>query len=154
MTTNAQIVASFLEAQGHRTAVEHLDPNEEAVLVRFRARGTAFFVATSQSDPTFFTLTTTVMLPTWARDQAQGAPIVLALQNDYKAVKFFYGDEDTLVASIEQFSASADEFVTHLWRCVGIIREASSAAITRIIDRGESRAAAEKFINDFMRGSE
>lgn len=118
-------------------------------------RGQTIVVMTSGIDPTYFSIALPYVLPEWARDQADAAAILLDLQSSFKAVKFFYsGDGTTLISAVEQFSASADEFSTHFWRLVGIVRDAGSAAIERILDRSETKAAADKFIHDIMGGQD
>ncbi len=118
-----------------------------------RVRGQSIAVMTSGTDTTYFSIALPYVLPEWARDQAQAAPILLDLQSTFKAVKFFYSsDGGTLISAVEQFSGSAEEFSTHFWRLVGIVRDAGSSAVERILDRSETRAAADRFISDFMRG--
>ena len=108
---------------------------------------------TSGTDPTYFSIALPYVLPEWARDQLQAGPILLDLQSTFKAVKFFYTNGGaTLISAIEQFSSSPDEFAVHFWRLVGIVRDAGSTAIERILDRSETRAAADRFISNFMRG--
>jgi hypothetical protein len=118
-------------------------------------RGQTLAVMTSGTDPTYFSIALPYVLPEWARDQLQAAPILLELQSTFKAVKFFYTNEGaTLISAVEQFCGSADEFATHFWRLVGIVRDAGSSAIERILDRSETRAAADRFISTFMRGQD
>lgn len=123
--------------------------------IRLRVRGQTLVVMTSGIDPAYYSVALPYVLPEWARDQVDAAGILLELQSSFKAVKFYYSaDGSTLVSAAEQFSASPEEFSTHFWRLVGIVRDAGSAAVERILDRSETKAAADKFIHDIMGGQD
>jgi len=144
----------FIESEGHRAELE-LHDTDGGATIRLRVRGQTLAVMTSGTDPTYFSIALPYVLPEWARDQLQAAPILLELQSTFKAVKFFYTNEGaTLISAVEQFCGSADEFAAHFWRLVGIVRDAGSSAIERILDRSETRAAADRFISTFMRGQD
>ncbi len=142
----------FIEAEGHRAELE-LHESGGGATIRLRVRGQTLAVMTGGGDPTYFSIALPYVLPEWARDQATAAPILLELQSTFKVVKFFYSaDGTTLVSAVEQFSSSVDEFAQHFWRLIGIVRDAGSAAIERILDRSETRMAVDKFIHEFERG--
>lgn len=148
-----EAVLRFIENEGHRVEIDASDENAGESSIRLRVRGHVVTVGISERDPRYFSVSIAYALPEWAHDIPQSAPLLLDLQASFKAVKFFYGrGGSTLVSAIEQFSSTPDEFTAHFWRIVGIVRDAGLAAVERILDRSESKAAAEKFINDFMRG--
>jgi hypothetical protein len=124
-------------------------------VIRLRVRGQAVSVGTSERDPTYYSVSIAFALPDYVSEPAQSAATLLDLQASFKAVKFFFAQGGTvLVAAIEQFSSTPQEFTQQFWRIVGIVRDAGTTAVERILDRSESKAAAEKFINDFMRGQD
>ena len=130
------------------------DRQSGAVTIRLRVRGQIIAVGVNERDPSFFSLSIAYSLPEWSRDRAQNAPILLDAQGTFKAVKFFLAhDGAALVAAIEQFADTPAAFTKQFWRLVEILRDAGAAAIERILDRSESKIAAERFINDFMRGN-
>jgi hypothetical protein len=146
-------VVAFIEATGHKTELEILDAERGTATIRLRVRGQIFAVGTTEADPAYYSVSLAFALPEWARDRGQHAPILLQLQATFKAVKFFFAhDGAALIVAIEQFSGTPEEFTQHFWRIVGIVRDAGTTAIEHILDRSETKAAAEKFINDFMRG--
>ena len=121
--------------------------------IHFRTRGNDVAVTVSERDASYFSVSTAFELPPWAHDRAKNGEIFLELQASLKAVKFFYIDEGAaFVAAIEQFSSSAEEFEKILWRIVGIVREAGTTALERILDSNVTKGAAEKFINEFTKG--
>ncbi len=146
-------IARFIESQGHRTEISLLDESGSVATIHFRTRGNDVAVTVSEKDANYFSVSTAFELPPWAHDRAKNAEIFLDLQASLKAVKFFYIDQgNAFVAAIEQFSSSTEEFEKILWRVTGIVREAGTTALERILDSNVTKAAAEKFINEFMKG--
>lgn len=153
MSTAAEHIAAFLLEEGHRPQIDDIDPENGVTAVHFRARGRTFTVAVSQRDPHFFSVSSAYELPDWARDETQSAPVLVELQSIYKSIKFFYTENGgAIVAAVEQISSDVDEFCSQFWRLVSIVRDGANAALERIIDHSETKAAADKFINDFMSG--
>lgn len=148
-----EIIARFIESEGHRAEIDVESESAGDAIIRLRVRGQSVSVGTSERDPSYFSVSIAFVLPDFVYDPVQSAPLLLELQASFKAVKFFYAQGGTvLVAAIEQFSSTPEEFTQQFWRIVGIVRDAGIAAVERILDGSESKAAAEKFINDFMRG--
>jgi hypothetical protein len=146
---------AFIESEGHKTDVEIVDPKTGSATIRLRVRGQIVTVGTSERDETYFSVSIAYELPEWARDVAQSAPIALDVQSTFKAVKFFYAHQgEALVSAVELFASNPESFASQFWRIVSIARDAGNAAVSRILDITESKAAAEKFIHEFMRGQE
>ncbi len=153
MSASSDQIAAFLLEEGHKARVDDIDPENGLTAIHFRARGRTFTVVVSERDPHFFSISSTYDLPDWARDEAQSAPVLVELQSIYKSIKFFYTDNGAaIVAAVEQISSDATEFCSQFWRLVSIVRDGANAALERIIDHSETKAAADKFINDFMKG--
>ncbi|GEM_PF-1383997 len=153
MQTDRERLVQLLAHDGHRAEVERHDESERFVSVHFRARHKHVTVTLTDTDTRFFAVAIAFELPEWARDRTRSAPILIDLQASFKAVKFYFSDDGAaLLAAVEQFSSSIDEFYKHVWRIVGVLHEAGSVAMERILDSSESKAAADKFIQDFMRG--
>ena len=148
-----EIVARFIESEGHRAEIDVESESAGDAVIRLRVRGQSVSVGTSERDPNYFSVSIAFVLPDFVAEPAQSAAALLELQASFKAVKFFFAQGGTvLVSAIEQFSSTPQEFTEQFWRIVGIVRDAGMAAVERILDRSESKAAAERFINDFMRG--
>lgn len=144
---------AFIQAEGHKTDVEIVDPATGSATIRLRVRGQIVTVGTSERDATYFSVSIAYELPEWARDVTQSAPILLEVQSQFKAVKFFYAHQGgALVSAVEMFSADPAAFASQFWRIVSIARDAGNAAVLRVLDTSETKAAAEKFIHEFMRG--
>jgi len=148
-------IARFIADEGHRTNIDVHDDRPEVAAITLRARGQQIWVSVSEDDETFYVVAAMHELPSWARDERQNAALLLELQESMKAVKFYPShDRAGVVSAVEQFSSSPEEFMQHFWKLVALVRESGASAVARILDRTESKAAAEKFIDGFMRGSQ
>jgi len=148
-------IAHFIAEEGHRTTIELHGENPDVAAITLRARGQQIWVSVSEDDETFYVVAAMHELPTWARDAKQNAALLLELQESMKAVKFYPSqDRAGVVAAVEQFASSPEEFMQHFWKLVELVRESGASAVARILDRTESKSAAEKFIDAFMRGSQ
>ena len=56
------------------------------------------------------------------------------------------------VATIEFEGPNVQAFTARFWEIVGRLRDAGNSAVERMVDRSESKAAADKFIRQFMKG--
>lgn len=151
---NREHIAAYLVNAGHRTEVFIHNEDQSYATVHFRTRGHAFTISVTEQDQQFFAVSTPFEVPGFARDQSRSAPTLLDLQGTFKAIKFYFGENsETLVAAVEQF-CTVDDFCEHLWRIVSVLRDAGRTALEQIVDRSESKAAADKFIGEFMKGQQ
>ena len=130
-----------------------VDAETGTATLRFRVRGQYVTVSTTEHDPTYYSISIAYELPEWSREPALSAPILLDVQASYKAVKFFYAHGGAaLVSAVEMFATDPESFATQFWRCISVAREAGTLAVSRVLDTTQTKAAAEKFIHEFMRG--
>lgn len=155
MTLVRELVSRFIEGEGHKVDVASLDEEGGISEILFRTRGQVFSVTTSETEPGNFTISTAYEIPDWAREQSQNAETLEHVHDDYPDVAFVLAHDDALfVATSDQESGSPEAFMIVFWDIVSRVREAGGHAIELILDRTESKAAAEKFINSFMRGND
>lgn len=155
MTRVREMISKFIESEGHRVDVASLDDETGTSEILFRTRGQVFSVTTYENEPGTFTISTAYEVPDWAREQAQNAETLEHVHDEYPDVGFVLAHDDALfVATNDQETGSPEGFMLVFWDAVSRVREAGTLAIERIVDRTESKAAAEKFIESFMRGND
>lgn len=155
MTLVRELISKFIEAEGHKVDVAELDEGAGISEILFRTRGQVFSVTTYEHEPGSFTVSTAYEVPEWAREQSQNAETLEHVHDEYPDIGFVLAHDDALfVATNEQETGTPEAFMIVFWDAVSRVREAGSRAIERIVDRTESKAAAEKFINSFMKSNE
>lgn len=146
-------IANFIEAEGHKADASTLDEADGISEILFRARGQVFSVTTYEQDPGFYTISTAYEIPDWAREQSTNSETLSHVEDDHPEVRFILAHDGALfVASSDEDPGSPEAFTRVFWDSVGRVRAAGTQAIERIVDRTESKAAAEKFISQFMKG--
>lgn len=155
MTLVRELISKFIESEGHKVDVASLDEAGGISEILFRSRGQVFSVTTYEREPGSFTVSTAYEVPDWAREQTQNAETLAAVHQEFDDVTFVLAHDDALfVATHDQETGSPEAFMVVFWDVVARVREAGSRAIERIVDRTESKAAAEKFINSFMKSND
>lgn len=151
MTTRDD-VARFIQAEGHRVEVTAAEGGESGELL-FRTRGYVFSVGVREGDPPRFEIATAYEIPPWARERAQNATTLQDVANDVGDVHFtLAANGKNFVVTLEYGTGPLKTFLQDFWPNVARVREAGVAALERILDRSESRAAADKFIKSLTRG--
>jgi hypothetical protein len=144
-------IAHFIEQEGHRVDISPVDADGTIAEILFRTRGQLFSVTTSESEPGVFTLSTAYEIPDWAQERSQNAETLVRVNQEYPGVAFAMAHDGALfVATSREEHDSPQAFAQSFWESVARLREAGTQAIERILDRTESKSAAEKFINSFM----
>lgn len=155
MTRVRELISNFIESEGHKVDVAALDEEAGTSEILFRTRGQVFSVTTYEHEPGSFTISTAYEVPDWAREQSQNAETLEHVHDEYPDVGFVLAHDDALfVATNDQEAGSPEAFMIVFWDAVARVREAGTHAIERIVDRTESKAAAEKFIESFMKGND
>ena len=86
------------------------------------------------------------------RDPAHARALLADLADEYPEARFVLSEDDAvLVATVEYEALDLDLFLASFWEAVGQLRDAGTAAIARMVDRSESKSAADKFIRQFMK---
>ncbi len=151
MTLLREELARFIQAEGHRVEVALAGDGVAELL--FRSRGYVFSVGVREGEPPHFQIATAYEIPPWARERAQNAVTLRDVANDVGAVHFVLAPNGkNFVVTLDCAGASPQEFQRDFWTSVARVREAGVAALERILDRSESRAAANKFIKSLTRG--
>ncbi|MBV8149151.1 MAG: hypothetical protein JO092_08675 [Candidatus Eremiobacteraeota bacterium] len=151
--TVAERIARFIQDQGHRVEVTHANGAEELSELVFRARGQVFSVSVSELEPQRLSISTAYEIPNWVQNRSQALDALGEAEGAFPEARFMLAQEDTIfVATVEYQASEVDAFVQHFWTLVGRLREAGTAAVERMVDRSESKAAADKFIRQFMKG--
>jgi hypothetical protein len=150
-----EAIARFLESEGHQVDATPVDPETGMSELLFRTRGQVFSVTTSEQSPGSFSISTAYEIPDWARERQQNAETLERIGNDHPGVAFTLTHDGSLfVATLDEEAGSTEVFTHAFWGLVARVRNAGTQAIEFIVDRTESRVAAEKFINSFMRGEQ
>jgi hypothetical protein len=146
-------VARFIESEGHRVDTALVgDAPERAELV-FRTRGQTYSVAVSELEPERFSLSTAYEVPESVRGPAHTHDVLDDLAGEYPETRFALAHDDTIfIATVEYQALDVESFLENFWEIVGQLREAGSGAVERMVDRSESKSAADKFIRQFMKG--
>lgn len=146
-------VAQFIQSEGHKVDVSPVDDDGGVTEILFRTRGQVFSVTTYENDPGSYLVSTAYEVPDWARERGQNAETLERVNEDFPDITFIMAHDGGLfVATAEEEPGSPEAFTLSFWETVSRVREAGASAIERIVDRTESKAAAEKFINSFMGG--
>jgi hypothetical protein len=151
--TLAERLARFITEQGHRVEVTHVEGSEELSEVVFRTRGQIFSVSVSELEPQRFSISTAYEIPDWVQTRAHALDALGEAETQFPEARFMLAHDDTIfVASVEYQTTDFDVFTRHFWTLVGRLREAGTSAVERMVDRSESKAAADKFIRQFIKG--
>ena len=146
-------VARFIQGEGHKVDVSIVDEDAGIAELLFRTRGQVFSIITSEKNPGQFTISTAYEIPDWARDAQHNTESMDHIEDEFPGVQLLPAHDGSLfVASLEEELSSTEEFTSEFWDVLGQVREAGSRCIELIMNRTESKAAAEKFISSFMRG--
>lgn len=147
-------IAQFIQEQGHRVETARVADADELSELVFRTRGQTFSLAVSELEPERFSLSTAYEVPDTVRDPGQVRDALQELEGDDPQLRFTLAHDDTIfIITLESRSTGVDELLEGFWDVVGRVRQSGSAAIERMLDRSESKAAADKFIRQFMKGS-
>lgn len=150
-----EAISQFIQSEGHKVDIAPVDEKAGVTEILFRTRGQVFSVTTYESDPGSFVVSTAYEVPDWARERSQNAETLLSVNEEFPDVAFIMAHDGGLfVATAQEEPGSPEAFTQTFWDVVTRVREAGASAIERIVDRTESKAAAEKFINSFMRGEQ
>lgn len=150
-----ETIAQFIAGEGHKVDVAPVDEEGGIAEILFKTRGQVFSVTTYENDPGTYMISTAYEVPDWARERSQTAETLERVNEDYPDITFVMAHDGGLfVATAQEEPGSPEAFTLAFWETVARVREAGARAIERIVDRTESKAAAEKFINSFMRGGQ
>jgi hypothetical protein len=153
MTPVREQLARFIQSEGHRVEMTLSAGDENAAELLFRARGSVVSIHVIEGDPASFQIATAYEIPSWARERAQNASTLHDVATVLDSVRFTLASNGrTFAATLDCGAIALDAFQRDLWVNVARVREAGVAAIERILDRSESRAAANKFIRSLQRG--
>ncbi|HKU80575.1 MAG TPA: hypothetical protein VJP76_00295 [Candidatus Tumulicola sp.] len=146
-------IAQFIESEGHCVEIAPVGDTPELAEIVFRTRGQTYSVAVSEAEPDRFSISTAYEVPETVRDHVHTREIFADLANDYPETRFSLAQDDSIfIATTEYEAMDVEAFVDAFWQIVGQLREAGTGAIERMVDRSESKAAADKFISQFMKG--
>ncbi len=146
-------IARFIEGEGHRVETAAVGDTEELAELVFRTRGQTFSVAVSDADPQRFSLSTAYEVPTEVRDRTQASDALRDVEVDFPETRFTLAHDDTIfIATVEYDALDVEAFLENFWEIVGRLRDSGTGAVERMVDRSESKAAADKFIRQFMKG--
>ncbi len=155
MASVRERIVQFIESEGHRVDASPLDEAEGVSELLFRTRGQVFSVTTFEQNPGAFTISTAYEIPDWARERGQNVETLARVNDEFPDVAFVMAHDGGLfVTTSDEAPGSPEAFTRTFWERVGRVREAGARAIEDIVDRTESKAAAEKFINSFMRSEQ
>jgi hypothetical protein len=146
-------VAAFIESEGHRADIAAADDCSDLAEIVFRTRGQTFSVTTSELDPRRFRISTAYEVPELLPELALTRDALADVEAEYPATRFVLAHDNTIVvATIDCEAESVGAFIDEFWRVVARLREAGATALERMVDRSESKAAADKFIRQFTQG--
>jgi len=145
-------IARYIREQGHRVDIAPVEASDQLSELVFRTRGQTFSLAVSEAEPERFSLSTAYEVPDGVSDQSQVRDALGDI--DDPTLRFTLAHDDTIfIVTLESRTTSVDELLEHFWDVVGQLRVAGQAAVERMLDRSQSKAAADKFIRQFMKGS-
>jgi hypothetical protein len=151
--TAAERIERFLEAEGHRVETSPIEGVGDLCELVFRTRGQMFSISVSELEPNRYTLSTAYEIPDWVGDRSHTLDVFNDVETDFPETRFILAHDDTIfVATVEYQTDDVETFFKHFWNVIGRLREAGNAAVERIVDRSESKMAADKFIRQFMKG--
>jgi len=146
-------VARFIESEGHRVDTTLVGDAPELAELVFRTRGQTFSVAVSELERQRFSLSTAYEVPDWVRDRTRAREALVDVESDFPETRFTLAHDDTIfVATVEYDAMDVEAFLENFWDIIGRLRDAGTDAVEHIVDRSESKAAADKFIRQFMKG--
>jgi hypothetical protein len=146
-------VARFIESEGHRVDTTLVGDAPELAELVFRTRGQTFSVAVSELEPQRFSLSTAYEVPDWVRDRTRAREALVDVEGDFPETRFTLAHDDTIfVATVEYDAMDVAAFLENFWDIVGRLRDAGTGAVEHMVDRSESKAAADEFIRQFMKG--
>ena len=154
MSNVRERMASFIEGEGHRVDATPVDPGSGVSELLFRTRGQVFSVTTNENDAGLLSISTAYEIPEWARERALNAETLERVRAEYDIVFTLAHDGSLFVATLDEKADSMQELLNVFWALIARLREAGQEAIEDIVDRTESKVAAEKFINSFMMGDQ
>ena len=67
------LVAQFIQSEGHKVDVSPVDDGEGITEILFRTRGQVFSVTTYENEPGTYMVSTAYEVPDWARERGQTA---------------------------------------------------------------------------------
>jgi hypothetical protein len=152
MPNARELIKRFIESEGHK--VDAAPPDDAGVSeLLFRTRGQVFSVTTAEDDDAAFSISTAYEIPEWAREPTQNSEALERVHVEHPDVIFTLAHDGSLfVATLDEHAQSSQELINGFWLLVARLRDAGAQAIEDIVDRTESKVAAEKFINSFMMG--
>ncbi|HUN28349.1 MAG TPA: hypothetical protein VMV65_00960 [Alphaproteobacteria bacterium] len=151
MPSAREVITRFIESEGHRVDATPVDPETGVSELLFRTRGQVFSVTTSEHDENALSISTAYEIPDWARERNQNDEALERVHKAHPAVVFTLAhDSGLFVATLDERAASPQDLMNGFWTLVARLRDAGAQAIEDIVDRTESKVAAEKFINSFM----
>lgn len=143
----------FIEGEGHRVDASPVDPGSGVSELLFRTRGQVFSVTTNENDSGLLSISTAYEIPEWARERTQNTEALERVRAGHAGIAFTLAHDGGLfVATVDEKTDSMQEIMHGFWLLVNRVRDAGQEAIEDIVDRTESKVAAEKFINSFMMG--
>ena len=145
-------LARFIQSEGHRVELTFLDEDGRDAELLFRTRGYIVSVSVREGDAPHFAVTTGYEIPPWSRERGQNATTLQDIARDAGEVTFTLAPNGKSFLVTLESDASLEAFQRDFWQIVTKVREAGGAALERILDRTESRAAANKFIKSLLRG--
>jgi hypothetical protein len=153
LVTVRERIERFIEAEGHRIETSVVGDELELAEIVFRTRGQMFSIAVSEMEPHRFSISTAYEVPEWVGERGHAREVLADMEAEYPQTRFTMAHDDTIfVATVEYHATDLEAFVSHFWDIVGRLRDAGTMAVERIVDRSESKAAADKFIRQFMKG--
>jgi hypothetical protein len=145
-------LAHFIQSEGHRVDVALLDEDGRCAELLFRTRGYVFSVTVVEGEAPGLEIATAYEIPPWARERAQNATTLRDVASDVDGVRFALAANGKTFVVRLCCAQTLAEFERDFWSSIARVREAGVAALERILDRSESRAAANKFITSLTRG--
>ncbi|MGA7570719.1 MAG: hypothetical protein WBG27_07965 [Candidatus Aquilonibacter sp.] len=151
MPSAREVIKHFIESEGHRVDAAPVDPETGVSELLFRTRGQVFSVTTSEDDENILSISTAYEIPDWARDAHQNTEALDRVHKEHPTVVFTLAHDGGLfVATLDERATSSQELMNTFWALVARLRDAGAEAIEDIVDRTESKVAAEKFINSLL----
>lgn len=146
-------LAAYIRDEGHRVDVTVSGDGDVLAEIVFRTRGQTFSLAVSELAPNRISISTAYEVPDWVRERAGTSDALADIEGEYPGTHFAPAHDGTIfIATLDVDGTDLDEFTKRLWGYVGRLREAGNSAVERMVDRSESKAAADKFIREFLRG--
>jgi hypothetical protein len=141
----------FIQDEGHRVDATPVDTGSGVSELLFRTRGQVFSVTTNENDAGMLSISTAYEIPEWARERAQNSEALERVRAGHSGIVFTLAHDGSLfVATVDEKSDTMQDLMHEFWTLVARVRDAGQEAIEDIVDRTESKTAAEKFINSFM----